>query len=503
MYEYEKRSRRICGWDIRRMKVKTRKITHYPKSKRYKVKNWKQRHKLVFKQPKTVESRPLSKKYIQQEKFDGSRMQLIDLGEEGLIVNRRGVIKCDQFPEFYGVAKKMPGVNIIDGEMIIQDKKGLDNFKLLAEREHLLNTDEIKQKVKQHPAKFMAFDALVVNNEGLLNAPLKERQKKLVGILPKHKNISKVKSHPNTKENFQKLKNKPHVEGIVFKDLDSGYNDSKNVEWLKLKNTKDADIVVTGFEEGKGKRKGQVGNMTMSVLTKDGLKEIGKVGTGWDEKEGKRLLKELRQRKKVFAKVRYLKKGSKGNLREPSYQYQRDDISLRDTHASRPIRIKKKGRIVTTRTPEEIRRLAKRLEKALKKHSVRITVAGSIRRSKTPVDIDIVVIPKDKKKVKQELKKLGARIHAEGDQEILSRLKGIPVDIFFSGKDEFGAQLMTRTGPAGANISNRALAKKKGLLLNQHGLFKGKKKIAGKTEAEIYHALGKTYRPASERGKPR
>ena len=53
---------------------------------------------------------------------------------------------------------------------------------------------------------------------------------------------------------------------------------------------------------------------------------------------------------------------------------------------------------------------------------------------------------------------------------------------------------MTYTGPAGYNIGLRTVAKKKGLLLNQYGLFKNKKHIAGKTERSIYTALGKKYK---------
>jgi len=146
--------------------------------------------------------------------------------------------------------------------------------------------------------------------------------------------------------------------------------------------------------------------------------------------------------------------------------------------------------------------VANRIVKKLKPYAKRINIAGSIRRGQEPNDIDIVMIPKDKDKVEQQINKLG-KITASGEQQVFSKIQGIPVDVFYATDKEYGANLLTRTGPAGANISNRSLASDKGMLLNQHGLFKNNKRIAGETEESIYKALGKTYRPPFLRGKVR
>ena len=69
--------------------------------------------------------------------------------------------------------------------------------------------------------------------------------------------------------------------------------------------------------------------------------------------------------------------------------------------------------------------------------------------------------------------------------------------------ESYGATLLYATGPLGSSISRRKLAQEKNLKLNQYGLWKGKKMIAGKTEREIYNKLGLSYRPPEERGLPR
>lgn len=142
--------------------------------------------------------------------------------------------------------------------------------------------------------------------------------------------------------------------------------------------------------------------------------------------------------------------------------------------------------------------VANKLSRKLKPLSKKFEIAGSLRRGVPANDIDIVLIPKNKAQVEKAIKSIG-KVKASGQKQLFSSVDGIQVDLFYAGKDDFGAQLMTRTGPAGGNIGNRVIAKEKGLLLNQYGLYKGNKKIAGKTEKEIYEALGKQYKPPNQR----
>ena len=58
---------------------------------------------------------------------------------------------------------------------------------------------------------------------------------------------------------------------------------------------------------------------------------------------------------------------------------------------------------------------------------------------------------------------------------------------------------MAYSSKFGAGIGLRMVAKRKGFKLNQHGLFKKGKRIAGKTEQEIYHALGRDWKSPNRR----
>ena len=161
-------------------------------------------------------------------------------------------------------------------------------------------------------------------------------------------------------------------------------------------------------------------------------------------------------------------------------------------------RVLKKGKIVTTRKGNVVLRLADSIIRKIKPYCSQIKVVGSIRRKvKNPVDIDIALIPKnekDKDKIESILKREGKYIQG-GEKRATFKIKGVKVELYYTNKEELGATLLAYSSEFGAGIGLRMVAKRKGLKLSQHGLFtKSGRRIAGKTEEEIYHALGREYK---------
>lgn len=162
-------------------------------------------------------------------------------------------------------------------------------------------------------------------------------------------------------------------------------------------------------------------------------------------------------------------------------------------------RVLKKGKIVVTRRGSFVLKLGRELVRELRSRCKKIQIAGSTRRKeKNPVDIDIVLIPKNKEKLEQFMKKKGRFIQG-GDKEASFRVKGVKVELYYSVPEEFGATLLAFSSKTGSSIGLRVVAKKKGFKLNQHGLFKKGKRVAGRTEHGIYRALGRPWKPAGER----
>lgn len=149
----------------------------------------------------------------------------------------------------------------------------------------------------------------------------------------------------------------------------------------------------------------------------------------------------------------------------------------------------------------EVLPLAETIVEILKRESPveNISVAGSIRRRKETVkDIDILITSKQPEKVMKKVIDLPMveEIIAFGETKSGVRLKtGIQMDIRVVEPESWGAALAYFTGSKAHNIRVRELALEKGLKINEYGVFRGEQKIAGKTEEEVYQAIGLPFIP--------
>ncbi len=145
----------------------------------------------------------------------------------------------------------------------------------------------------------------------------------------------------------------------------------------------------------------------------------------------------------------------------------------------------------------------KEIEQKLKnlKEVNQISVAGSVRRRKETIgDIDFLVTttPHQKngggpKKVMDFFISLPdiVKIWGKGSTKSSIRLKqGVDVDLRVVPQKSYGSALQYFTGSKDHNIVTRKIAIDKGLKLNEYGVFRGKRMVAGKTEEEVYKILG-------------
>lgn len=130
-----------------------------------------------------------------------------------------------------------------------------------------------------------------------------------------------------------------------------------------------------------------------------------------------------------------------------------------------------------------------------------IALAGSLRRWKDTIkDIDMLATSSDPKKVMNVFTRLPhvkeVLMKGPTKSSIVTR-ENIQVDLRVVGEDSVGAALAYFTGSKAHNIRLREMAVKKGLKINEYGVFdvKTNKKIGGKNEADIYKALGLLFIP--------
>jgi len=128
-----------------------------------------------------------------------------------------------------------------------------------------------------------------------------------------------------------------------------------------------------------------------------------------------------------------------------------------------------------------------------------IVVAGSYRRCKETVgDLDILITAKKDSNVMQRFVKY------DDVEEVVSKGKtrstvllrcGLSVDLRVVPQVSYGAALHYFTGSKAHNIAVRKMAVKKKLKINEYGVFKDDKRIAGKTEEEVYDKVGLPFIP--------
>ncbi len=123
----------------------------------------------------------------------------------------------------------------------------------------------------------------------------------------------------------------------------------------------------------------------------------------------------------------------------------------------------------------------------------KMEMAGSYRRGKDTVgDLDVLVVAGN---AKQVMDRFGAypglaQVVMRGDKKMSIRLgSGMQVDLRVVPRESFGAALQYFTGSKAHNIVLRGMAKDLGLKVNEYGVFRGKKSIAGATEEDVYAAL--------------
>ena len=126
-----------------------------------------------------------------------------------------------------------------------------------------------------------------------------------------------------------------------------------------------------------------------------------------------------------------------------------------------------------------------------------LEVAGSFRRKKETVgDLDILATADDFSKVIRHFikyPKIKEVVSAGSTRSTVILNNDLQVDLRSVEDASYGSALNYFTGSKAHNIELRKIAIERGLKLNEYGVFRGEEKIAGKTEDEVYKALGLCY----------
>jgi DNA polymerase/3'-5' exonuclease PolX len=157
---------------------------------------------------------------------------------------------------------------------------------------------------------------------------------------------------------------------------------------------------------------------------------------------------------------------------------------------------------------KEVRPIIDRILKPLRAMGYDVGYAGSMRRGKETVkDVDVIACVKDEEEkaaIRAQLEEWGLEANVRsGDKKlgipVAIGKKSITLDFNFCESSNRGAYYLYFTGSKEFVIAMRSQAKKRGLHVNEYGVFRGKEKLAGETEEGMFKALNFKYVEPKER----
>lgn len=232
-----------------------------------------------------------SAEYLFEVKWDGTRG--LTFVEDGTyrMVNRRRIDFTDRYPEFGFLAELPPGT-VLDGEVVVLNQ-GKPDFDRLMAREQLRSTMRIKSSARAMPATYIVFDVLYEGYVSLMAKPLHERRERLRTIVEGCHEKHFIMSEGVVGDGIAFFNEavKHGLEGVVAKRLNSRYLSGKRTPaWVKIKRSERIFCAIIGFVPS---GKDDFRSLVIAAEGNDGLRPVGKVGSGIDTKLRARLNKLL------------------------------------------------------------------------------------------------------------------------------------------------------------------------------------------------------------------
>lgn len=225
-----------------------------------------------------------------EDKYDGIRCQLHRRGDRAALYSRDLHDITRQFPEVTAAAEGLDHDVILDGEMLAFHRGRVLPFAALQTRLGRVQPDAAA--LSTAPVVYVAWDVLVIDDEVLLDTPLRVRRERLESLRTPDAivlaHLEEVNGAAEIDRRFTDARARNN-EGLMLKRPDSAYTPGRRgLSWLKLKRPLDTlDVVVIGAEWGHGKRRGVLSDVTFAVRVDgtDDLVPIGKAYTGLTDKE--------------------------------------------------------------------------------------------------------------------------------------------------------------------------------------------------------------------------
>lgn len=293
--------------------------------------------------------------WIFERKLDGERCLAFWNGENLRLQSRNQQSLNNQYPELAAALEEQNQDSFIaDGE-VVAFKKGVSSFSRLQQRMHLDDPEEARQT--GIAVYYYLFDLPYLSGYDLTRVALRDR-KSILKQAFSFADPMRYVPHRNQEgeASFEKACQKGW-EGIIAKQAQSRYVQSRSDQWLKFKCVNRQEFVIGGFTDPQGSRPG-FGALLVGFYQDNDLLYAGKVGTGFDHETLSQLIKRLSNLEQaeppfvesdlpkksvhwvephLVAQIGFEEWTKNGKLRQPRYQGLRQDKDPRQVIKEEPI----------------------------------------------------------------------------------------------------------------------------------------------------------------------
>jgi len=290
-----------------------------------------------------------AERYAFEGKFDGYRL-LVEIDHGRLRLHSRNSNDVTaQYPQLQPLATALADHQVIlDGEVVALDASGVPNF------------SQMQNRARATRIEFWAFDIVALDGHSLLQMKYRDRRRLLETFAAGTDLVVPALLDGDGAEALASSRTH-RWEGVVAKKWDSTYQPGRrSAAWIKDKNWNTQEVVIGGWRAGEGGRSSGIGALLCGIPDANGLRFIGRVGTGFTEKDLtkiKDLLAPLHTgespfrpalprpeargvtyvRPEIVGEVRYGEMTSDGRLRHASWRGLRPDRAPADVVLEREI----------------------------------------------------------------------------------------------------------------------------------------------------------------------
>ena len=284
----------------------------------------------------TLVERPFSRAgWVFEEKYDGVRTLAYKEDSEVTLVSRNGIDRSTRYPAIAAeIATIKAKTLVLDGEIVVFDSDKISRFQLL--------------QGSAGEAQYAVFDCLYENGKDLRREALSARRKSLEKAVKPGPVVSVAKRLADDGVKAFEIATRRGLEGVIGKDSGASYAEGRSSAWLKVKINQQEEFVIGGFTPPAGSRN-HFGSF-LGAFRGNGLRYVGKVGTGFDEARLGSLHRKMKTlvratspfssdvsekgatfiSPKLVAQVAFTERTKDGKPRHPVFLGLRDDKSARE-----------------------------------------------------------------------------------------------------------------------------------------------------------------------------